>query len=92
MSQPPLTPTRKKQLEAYIACIKRREMAIRYAGNLVLGVPASFIKSQTATVRYKSLVARVRTRGYEPFAEALQALRLARSKFTAELEGLGWHV
>lgn len=86
MSQPPLTPTRKKQLEAYIACIKRREMAIRYAGGLVFGVPANFLTTQRATARYKSLVARIQKRGYEPFGQALLCLRLKRSKFQIELE------
>ncbi len=91
MSQAPLTPTRKKQLEAYIACIRRREMAICYAGSLVLGVPANSIATQRATQRYKSLVARVQTRGYEPFAQALLYLRLKRSKFQIELLGLEFH-
>jgi len=91
MSQPPLTPTRKKQLEAYIACCHRVESSILVAGRIADGWRYDSGSWQARSKRVKSIAERMRHNRGNIYALPLMRLRLARSKFAAELSGLGYH-
>lgn len=91
MSQPPLTPTRKKQLEAYIKCCVRVESSILAAARVADGMrfdPASW---QARSNRVKRIAKRMGRDKANIYALPLIRLRVARSKFAAELSGLGFH-
>lgn len=91
MSQAPLTPTRKKQLEAYIACCVRAERSILAAGHIVRGTSYSPDSWQRKSKRVQALTKRMRKDGESCYTLAFIRLQIARSKFAAELSGLGYH-
>lgn len=90
MSQAPLTPTRKKQLEAYISCCARVEKSILAAGHIVRGASYAPDSWQWKSKRVQSLTRRMRKDGDGCYTLAFVRLQLARSKFAAELTGLGY--
>jgi hypothetical protein len=85
-----LTPSRHKQLQAYVKCCARKERAIKTAGRFVTGVPDSVTMNFQTRTRVNRIAKKMRARGYEPYALAMMALRIARSKCQAELDGHGW--
>jgi hypothetical protein len=91
MSSPPLTPTRKAQLEAYIACCRRVDSSIIAAMRMNEGVAYNPASWQARSRRVKSIRERMARGGKGQYALPLRQLRLARSKFAAELSGLGYH-
>jgi hypothetical protein len=91
MSQAPLTPTRKKQLEAYIKCIKRREAAIKYGARYATYQRSFVYVEEKEITRRGRLHKLIRERGFAPYAKALLCLKEKRSQCAAELSGLGYH-
>ncbi len=91
MSNPPLTPTRKKQLEAYIACCRRVENSIIAAAHIAEGARYDPNSWQERSVRVRSIANRMRNGHKMSYAQPLLQLRIARSRFTSELSGLGYH-
>jgi hypothetical protein len=86
----PLTPSRKTMLEAYIKCLVRAERRILLAAHVVTGAhyEAGFLPLRGKQITH--IIAHMKRAGFGQHAEALQCLRLARSKFQAELSGLLW--
>jgi hypothetical protein len=91
MSKQPLTPTRKALLQVYIACLKRAENRIIRAHHTVAGAPYAHDYKPATGIRFRHICESLRAHGMEGHATALLHLRIKRSQFTAELEGLEWH-
>lgn len=92
MTQKPLTPTRKKQLELYIAGCSRAERRIIIGGRNRLGacIDISRFKVQRPLIEHiTSVYSGPRA---ESFTVALMLIRVARGKLQCELEGLSWQV
>lgn len=86
----PLTPSRKLLLEAQYKCVLRAEKRIVCAGHIannarIAGPP---LLAQSKAVQ--TIARHMRAGLWERYAISLGLLRLARSKITAELEGLPW--
>jgi hypothetical protein len=91
MSNAPLTPTRKKQLEAYIACCARVEKSIMAAHHVAQGMVYNPKSWQARSLRVKRLAERMRHDKANIYALPFIRLQIARSKLSAELSGLGYH-
>lgn len=91
MPTQPLTPTRKKQLNAYIAGCKRaeRRIIIGYRNRLGAGLDISRFRRQKPLIEH--ITASAIGERAQMFTTSLVLLRVARGKFKAELEGLPWH-
>lgn len=91
MTQTPLTPTRKKQLQRYIACCARAERRIIIGVRNAHGACIDLSRFS----RLRPLIEHITSSSKPPrdaqFTSALWRLRLARSKYQCELEGLPWH-
>jgi hypothetical protein len=87
-----VTPERKLMLEAYIKCLLRAERRILLAHHVVTGAryDRGFLPLRGRRITH--VLQSMRVNGFERYAQALMCLRLARSKFTAELTGLQWGV
>jgi hypothetical protein len=90
MTETPLTPTRQRFLKLCIVCLKRRENSIRGASAPGLQLSAYVSIGGREGQRRARIRARMRSRGVQPYAESLMRLRVKRSRFAAELEGLLW--
>lgn len=90
MSGKPLTPTRKKQLEAYYKCVLRAEKRIVAASHIARGARGTISDRMANSPRVAAMAGYMKAGQWERYAVSLGLLRLARSKFAAELEGLPW--
>jgi hypothetical protein len=90
MSQTPLTPTRRGFLKVYVACCKKAERRIRGAFAPGLTLTSGVHLSPRERAHRLHILETAKSIGVEPYALALRNLRVARSKFAAELEGLPW--
>lgn len=90
MTQTPLTPSRRKYLKVYVECLKKAERSIRAAFAPGLQLNSHVSLSPRERARRLHIRDCANTRGIDGYALSLQALRLTRSKFAAELEGLPW--
>lgn len=90
MTQTPLTPTRKKQLQAYIAGCKRAERRIIIGGRnrLHANIDLARFKIQRPLIEHITSV--YQGARAESFTVSLMLLRCARGRFQCELEGLEW--
>lgn len=87
-----VTPERKLMLEAYIKCLLRAERRILLAHHVVTGAQYESGYLPLRGQRIKHVLASMHANGFQRYAQALVCLRLARSKFAAELVGLQWGV
>jgi hypothetical protein len=90
MTQKPLTPTRRSFLKVYVACCLKAERRIRGAFVPGLALSSHVHLSPRERAHRVHILERAKSRGIEPYALALRNLRIARSTFAAELEGLTW--
>ena len=90
MPKHPLDPERQCRLEAYVTCLRRAEKRIIFAHRIATGQPYAPDFAMRNWRNHQHQVAAIRRSGLAPYAEALMHLRLARSKFQAELDGLEW--
>jgi hypothetical protein len=90
VSEKPLTPERRKYLELCVKLIKMRESAIRYGARHLQFKGDPRYTDPFTRARQISLCQKINSRRFEPYAESLMRLKIARSKMAAELEGLKW--
>jgi hypothetical protein len=88
--QPSTGPMRQKQLKLYMAGCKRAERRIIIGGrNAVCAtIPLDQFHRQRPLIEHITVCARGGR--MSRLTESLMALRVARSKFAAELEGIPW--
>jgi hypothetical protein len=90
MRRKPVGPVRKLQLEAYVKCLRRAERRIVFAHHIVSGARFDPDYPMRKWRNHVHQVASMRRSGFTCYAEALVRLRLTRSQFQAELDGLTW--
>lgn len=90
MSTAPLTPTRKKQLQRYIAGCKRAERRIIIGGRNRLGACLDISKFKIQKPLIEHITSVYSGSRADSFTVALMLLRCARGSFECELEGLQW--
>jgi hypothetical protein len=90
MSKTPLTPTRQKYLKVYIECLKKTERRIRASSGPGLTLRDGISISARERAARGHIRMCMSERGVEGYAQALMQLRIARSKYAAELEGKLW--
>jgi hypothetical protein len=90
MSETPLTPTRRKYLKVYVECLKKAERGIRAAFAPGLQLNSHVSLSPRERARRLHIRDCAKARGIDGYARALMQLRIKRSKYAAELEGLPW--
>lgn len=90
MPTQPLTPTRKKLLEAYIAGCARAERRIIIGGRNRLNANIDISRFHMQRPLIEHITSVYHGPRAEAFTVSLMLLRVARGKFQCELEGLPW--
>jgi len=87
-----MTPTRRKQLVAYIACLRKAERRITVAGHKAYGFVYQSEFKFANSFRVQHAAKLIKERTFEKYAEAYHHLQFTRSKMQCELDGQQWQM
>jgi hypothetical protein len=87
-----MTPLRRKQLVAYIACLRKAERRIVLAGHKAYGCVYQSEYKFANSFRVIHAAKLIKERTFDKYAEAYHKLQYTRSRMQCELDGQQWQM